>query len=61
MRVLAADADALRIALRRGANDLELRLQLGQRARVTVERRYNLAVNLDLQASMWTQRLSENL
>jgi glycosyltransferase involved in cell wall biosynthesis len=55
--VPASNPEALRIALRKLANDPEYRIELGQRARATVEDRYNLATNLDLLARMWIRRL----
>jgi hypothetical protein len=46
--------------LKQLANDAELRGQFGQKARATVEDRYNLAVNLDSLAKIWSRRLSNN-
>ena len=58
--VPAANPEALRIALGQLANDVEFRLKLGQKARATVEDRYNLATNLDVLAQTWTRKLSGN-
>jgi colanic acid/amylovoran biosynthesis glycosyltransferase len=55
-----ANPDALLHALKQLANDAELRGQFGQKARATVEDRYNLAVNLDSLAKIWSRRLSNN-
>jgi colanic acid/amylovoran biosynthesis glycosyltransferase len=58
--VPAANPEALRIALGQLATDVEFRLKLGQKARATVEDRYNLATNLDVLAQTWTRKLSGN-
>jgi colanic acid/amylovoran biosynthesis glycosyltransferase len=55
--VSASNVLALSGALRRLAEDMDLRRKLGQRARVTVEAHYNLARNLDLLAATWRRRL----
>jgi colanic acid/amylovoran biosynthesis glycosyltransferase len=52
-----ANPEALYTALKQLANHAELRSQLGQRGRATVENRYNLASNLDKLAGMWRRRL----
>ena len=53
-----ANPGALRHALKQLADDSALRLQLGRQARTTVEVGYDLAVNLDRLADMWSRRLS---
>lgn len=55
-----ANPGALRHALKRLAEDAGLRRQLGQEARATVESHYDLTVNLDSLAKMWSRRLSRN-
>jgi glycosyltransferase involved in cell wall biosynthesis len=52
-----ANSEVLHTVLKQLANNAELRSQLGQRGRATVEKRYNLATNLDLLAGMWRRRL----
>jgi colanic acid/amylovoran biosynthesis glycosyltransferase len=52
-----ANPEALFRALRMLANDVELRRQLAQRARETVESQYNLARNLDSLARIWSRKL----
>ena len=58
--VPASNPEALRIALRKLADDVVYRDQLSQRARTIVEDRYNLITNLDLLARMWMRRLGAN-
>jgi len=55
--VSPSNAPALSDALRRLAEDIDLRQKLGRRARATVEEHYNLARNLDLLAATWRRRL----
>jgi glycosyltransferase involved in cell wall biosynthesis len=52
-----ANVEALAEALGQLAGEPELRCRLGLHARETVERRYNLADNLDQLAAMWSKRL----
>lgn len=56
-----ANSAALAAALRQLASNRQLRLQLGQEARKTAERNYNLAANLDLLATVWSRRLRTGL
>lgn len=53
-----ANPCALHNALMQLAGEDELRRELGQVARTTVEDSYNLATNLDLLAGVWQRRLS---
>jgi glycosyltransferase involved in cell wall biosynthesis len=48
---------ALQFALSRLALDAPLRAALALQARSTVERDYNLAINLDRLAQVWSERL----
>ena len=51
-----ANSRALAATLRRLATQPELRLELGQKARQTAVKSYNLETNLDLLASIWYRR-----
>lgn len=55
--VSPSNVPALSDALRRLAEDIDLRRKLSRRARATVEAHYNLAQNLDLLAATWRRRL----
>jgi len=55
--VSPSNVEALSGALRRLAEDRDLRRKLGPKARVTVEAHYNLARNLDLLTATWRRRL----
>jgi colanic acid/amylovoran biosynthesis glycosyltransferase len=54
-----ANPAALHMALKRLAEDSELRRRLAQKARSTVESSYNLPSNLNLLAEIWRRRLGE--
>jgi colanic acid/amylovoran biosynthesis glycosyltransferase len=53
-----ANSAALAAALRQLASGRELRRQLGREARKTAEESYNLAINLDTLAKVWSRRLN---
>jgi colanic acid/amylovoran biosynthesis glycosyltransferase len=55
--VSPSNVAALSEALRTLTRNVDLRRKLGHEARLIVERRYNLASNLDLLASTWVSRL----